>query len=195
MNFGTANEKAKLFGWATLLIFLVVINAVGIYSTFFQSNERDPADRPHKGPINPSKETIVQLLGSIETSNVTLFPDPLEANKRIVVSEKDTIGYVYIVHEPISCASCSDVDYLLLLNTHYQLSEIVSLHDIIEFRKKLEFEEYNQSFNSFLHKNLIKDPIPITSDLPQGRQFAKYFKISMLNLQKQVKLSNEKYQP
>ncbi|KPK96250.1 hypothetical protein AMJ80_01125 [bacterium SM23_31] len=157
------------------------------------------------GEINNAEDGFTSLRGAQRRSNLsfqaesrTLTADsliiidaPIESNKRHIIYCDSLIGYAYIIHEPIACPTCSDINYFLITDNGYTIKHIIFLRDIVEGYKIIPVEKFEEFSNQFLNKNLLNDdfmPVKVFSN-PENHSI--YFKESIKKLQKQVRLFYE----
>ena len=183
-------------------------NAAEIKKFVIPTNEQI-ADTLHSlwsiGETNNGEEGIMSLRGAQRRSNLvfqaesrTLTADsliiidaPIESNKRHIIYCDSLIGYAYIIHEPIACPTCSDINYFLITDNGYTIKHIIFLRDIVEGYKIIPVEKFEEFSNQFLEMNLLNDdfiPVKVVSD---PAKHSLYFKESITKLKKQVRLFYE----
>jgi len=181
----------KYIGLGLIVVVLVFANTTMVYKTFFAKNRPDPNI---KKVIITTNEQIKYYAESIfiHTDSLKIIDDEIENNKQIITEKDDTLGFSYIINEPINCPSCSEINYLLFTDREYTIRNIIFLRDIIENYKIVPIDTFKVFSNQFLNKNFIKDDFNSIKTLDRPKKHSKYFKESIRKLQGKVKLFYEK---
>jgi len=203
----------KYTGLGIIGIFLIYANINMIGNLFF--SDSDKAAEIKKFVI-PSNEAIADTLRSLwstgETNNgedgfmsfraqsrnlafntdsLVVLDDPIESNKRHIIYCDSLIAYAYVIHEQIACPTCSDINYLLITDNEYTIKHIFFLRDIVEGYKIIPIEKFEEFSNKFLNLNLLNDDFMMIKVISNPEKHSLYFKESIKNLQKQVRLFYE----
>jgi len=126
-----------------------------------------------------------------ENDSLVIIDAPIESNKRHIISGDSIIAYAYIIHEPIACPTCSDINYLLITDNGYTIKHIIFLRDIVEGYKIIPVEKFEEFSNKFLNLNLLNDDFMQIKVISNPEKHSLYFKESLKKLQKQVRLFYE----
>jgi len=180
-------DTLKYIGLGLIAIVLLAVNVNLIRNMFFI--KRDPNI---KVGINPSNEQIKLFIDSIyKQINVQIFFDSLEYNRRIITQNEDTIGYAYIVNEPIPCLSCSNINFLLIVENDYDIVNVILLREIYEDFKKISKNDFENFLKNIIGRNLLKSDFSkiLLPSIP--KKHAKYFLENIKKLQIQSKLLNK----
>jgi hypothetical protein len=183
-------ESLKYIGLGLIAVVLVFANTMMVYKTFFAKNRLNP---DYKNPVKVTNEDIRRYADSVfvHRDSLWIVEDDIMSNKRIIMENGDTLGYVFIVYEPIPCPSCSNLNYMLFTDKEYKLKDIILLRDVIEDYKVIEKEQVSTVVKPFTGINLLlnEDDIQISIDKP--KKFITAFKESVYELQRKVRLFNE----
>jgi len=129
---------------------------------------------------------------TLTADSLLVLDDPIESNKRHIISGDSLIGYAYIIHEPIACSSCSDINYILITDNEYTIKNIIFLRDIVEGYKIIHVEKFEEFSNQFLNKNLLHDDFTLIKVISNPEKHSIYFKESIKTLYKKIKVLSEK---
>ena len=157
------------------------------------------------GETNNGEEGFMSLRGTQRRSNLSFQAEirklnadslvvlyaPVESNKRHIISGDSLIAYAYIIHEPIACTTCSDINYLLITDNGYTIKHIIFLRDIVEGYKIVPVEKFEEFSNKFLNKNLLNDDLMSVKVVSNPQKHSIYFKESIKKLQKQMRMFYE----
>ena len=152
-------------------------NGISENSEMLSSLKTNPVN-----PVNPVKNKKDSLI---------VLDDPIESNKRHVISGDSLIAYAYVIHEQIACPTCSDINYLLITDINYIIKHIIFLRDIVEGYKIIPVEKFEEFSNQFLEMNLLNDDFMLVKVVSDPAKHSLYFKESIKKLQKQVRLFYE----
>jgi len=198
----------KYTGLGIIGIILIYANINLAWNMFFRSN--DAIRMNLKTIVIPTNEQIADTLRHIYSNldndngdkkaksqeltanSLQIIDDPIESNKRHIINGDSLIAYAYVIHEPIACPTCSDINYLLITDNDYTIKHIIFLRDIIEGYKIVSIEKFEEFSNKFLNKNLLHDDFMPIKVISNPGKHSLYFKESIKNLQKQVRLFYEK---
>ena len=161
-----------------------------VYKTFFAKNRLNP---DYKKPVAVTNEDIRRYVDSVfvHKDSLWIVEDDIMSNKRIIMENGDTLGFAFVVYEPIPCPSCSDVNYALLVDNLYTIKNIVFLREIVEDYKIVQEDSIRVFINQFMNNNLLKNDFGNIIPIEKPKKHSKYFLISMNSIQKQVRLFNE----
>jgi len=183
-------DTLKYICLGLIAVILVFANTMMVYKTFFAKNRLNPV---YKKPVNVTNAQIHHYVDSlfVHKDSLRIVEDDIMSNKRIIIENGDTLGFAFIVYEPIPCPSCSDVNYILLVDNLYTIKNIVFLREIVEDYKIVQEDSIMVFINQFLNNNLLR--VDFGNNIPIGKpkKHSKYFLISMNSIQKQVRLFNE----
>ena len=128
----------------------------------------------------------------LKADSLLVLDDPIESNKRHIISGDSIIGYAYVIHEQIACPSCSDINYLLITDTNYTIKHIISLHDIVEDYKIISINKLRKYSNQFIGLRLLGSDFTSIKEISEAKKYSHYFINSILSIQKKFKLLYEK---
>jgi hypothetical protein len=165
------------------------------------------AETPAPGETNGNGEslngsTTAQVNGDTNDSSflskitnataIEIGDDPIENNKRHIIADGDTLGYAYIIYEPIPCPVCSDVNYLLVADKKYRIREFIHLRDMVESHQIIPLDEFEKFSDQFIGKSILENDFTDVPVVAAMEKHTIYFKGSVLKLQKQTRLFYEK---
>jgi hypothetical protein len=164
-----------------------------VYKTFFAKNRLNPV---YKKPVNVTNAQIHHYADSlfVHKDSLKITDDDIMSNKRIIIENGDTLGFAFIVYEPIPCPSCSDINYLLITDKKYKIQSIIFLRNIIEDYKIFPKDIFISFINRFINRNIKNENLAImhilvNQDFPQNN--INYFIQSIIKVNKQVRFFNE----
>jgi hypothetical protein len=183
-------DTLKYIGLVLIAVVLVFANTMMVYKTFFAKNRLNP---DYKKPVAVMNEDIRRYADSLfmHRDSLWIVEDDIMSNKRIIIENGDTLGFAFVVYEPIPCPSCSDVNYLLITNNEYIIKNIIFMQDIIEGYKVVNIDTFKEFSNQFVNLSLLKDDFKKII-LKNAKKNYQYFKSSIINIQSDVKLFYEK---
>ena len=116
-------DTLKYIGLGLIAVVLVFANTTMVYKTFFAKNRLNP---DYKKPVEVTNEDIWRYADSVfvHKDSLRIVEDDIMSNKRIIIEKGDTLGFAFIVYEPIPCPSCSDVNYVLLIDKKYFITTV-----------------------------------------------------------------------
>ena len=193
-------DTLKYIGLGLIAVALLALNVNMVYKMFFAKNRLNP---DYKKPVEITNDDIRRYADSLFTQfgnksasggkdSLTIVDNVIESNKRIIMNKKDTIGFCYIVYEPIPCSSCSDINYILMVNKTYTINKMFFLRNIVEGNKIVPFDSLANYIASFINKSLITGDFSKIQTLGIFKKNTEYLKKSIIKLQKQAQLFYEK---
>jgi len=192
-------ETVKYVGGCFLVIALIVLNVNMFYRMFFAKTRLNP---DYKKPVAVTNDDIRRYADSlfVHRDSLRIVEDDILSNKRIIISHRDgfpengdTLGFAFIVYEPIPCPSCSDVNYVLITDKKYIINHIIFLRNILENFKIVSNKEFTIFSNQFLNNNLINYDFSIIKSVLKPRKYAFYFRKSFIDLNKEMRRLYEKH--
>jgi len=127
----------------------------------------------------------------LKADSLVVLDDPIESNKRHIISGDSIIAYAYVIHEQIACPTCSDINYILITDNGYTIKHIIFLRDIVEGYKIIPVEKFEEFSNQFLEMNLLNDDFTPVKVISNPEKHSLYFKESIKKIQKQVRMFYE----
>jgi hypothetical protein len=121
-------------------------------------------------------------------NNLLILDDDILSNKRIIIEKGDTLGFAFIVYEPIPCPSCSDVNYELITDKEYIIRSIRYIRDVIEDYKMISEEYINAITFQVIGKNVMRDELTIVIPKKSPKKQTNGFSASIKELQSRVRL-------
>jgi hypothetical protein len=184
-------DTLKYIGLGLIAVVLVFANTMMVYKTFFAKNRLNP---DYKNPVKVTNEDIRRYADSVfvHRDSLRIVEDDIMSNKRIIIENGDTVRFAFIVYEPIPCPSCSDVNYVLLVDNLYTIKNIVFLREIVENYKIIQVDSFRVFSNQWLYKNILKYDFNYIQTLNTPKKYSKYFKESVRKIQGEVNLFYEK---
>jgi hypothetical protein len=186
-------DTLKYIGLGLIAVILVFANTMMVYKTFFAKNRIDFNIKNHVITTNQQiKYYVDSLFVNNNKDTIKINNDEIESNKRIIMEKDIILGFVYIIYEQINCPSCSDVNYLLVLDKEYRILNFVFLRNIVEGYKIFPIEEFKKFTNTLIGKNLLTNTFSEMNIPTDPLKYSIYFKRSILSVQNQARLFNEK---
>ena len=89
----------KYIGLGLIAAVLLALNVNMVYKTFFSKSRLDPS---YKQPVVVTDDDIRRYADSLfaHTDSIIIADDAIESNKRIILNNKDTLCFSYIVYDP-----------------------------------------------------------------------------------------------
>jgi len=183
-------DTLKYIGLGLIAVVLLAANINMVYKTFFAKNRLDPS---YKQPAVVTDEQISRYADTLftHTDSLIINDDGIMSNKRIIIENGDTLGFAFIVYEPIPCPSCSDVNYILFTDTRYSILKIIYFRDIIEDYKAIPKKTFLNETGDLIGMNVLRDSLTVSFSDKVPKKQSQAFTASILDLQSRVRLFNE----
>jgi len=175
----------KYSGLILVAVVLVFANTMMIYKTFFAKSRLDPS---YKQPAVVTDDDIRRYADSVFThkDSLRVVEDEIMSNKRIIIENGDTLGFAFIVYEPIPCPSCSDVNYVLITDKEYIIMDIRFLKEIIEGYEVINMDTVIMYSQQFISLTIVYSDISSIKPLEKPKKYSEYFINTLITLQKQI---------
>ena len=179
-------DTLKYIGLGLIAVVLVFANTMMVYKTFFAKNRLNP---DYKKPVAVTNEDIRRYADSlfVHRDSLRIDEDEIMSNKRIIIENKDTLGFAFIVYESIPCPSCSNLNYVMITDKDYTIRDIRFLKNIIEDYKIVPVDSFRVFSNQFLEMNFLKDDFTNIQTSNKIKKYSKYFIVSLLRYQEITK--------
>jgi len=183
-------DTLKYIGLGLIAVVLVFANTMMVYKTFFVKNR---LNLDYKKPVAVTNEEIRRYADSlfIYKDSLRIVEDDILSNKRILIENNDTVGYAFIVYEPIPCPSCSDVNFILVADNHYNIRNLIFLREIVEDYKIVSIDTFQLFSNRLLDKNILNDDFTKIGTIEKSKKHSKYFIDYIVRLKKQIMFLND----
>ena len=180
-------DTLKYIGLGLIAVVLVFANTMMVYKTFFAKNRLNP---DYKKPVEVTNEDIRRYADSlfVHRDSLRIVEDDILSNKRIIIENGDTVGFAFVVYEPIPCPSCSDVNYVMFTDKKYMIRYIRYIRDVIEDYKTIPEEHINAILVQVFGKNIIQDKLSIVIPEKSPKKHLNGFTASIKELQSRIRL-------
>jgi len=145
-------KKYKIILYIIVAFIIFTANASLINKVYLQDVS---AKAELRKVINPTNSEILTIIEPYFTGNNLEIKNAIwEENKRFIYDNDVLVGYAFVIIEKIGCPTCSEVNFLFVTDSEYNIYQIIYLRDIVEDNKIIPVEKFQEFSKKFLNKNL-----------------------------------------